>query len=596
LRQPEKNLICPRYRRFTDKNRWGSIFMTARPLRLFSVLALFAIMSPPALAGWEDSSLSGNYLAGRFAGKEKDIPAAAKFFGRALNDDPSNPVLIERAFVLHVSAGEMADAEEFATRVLSFNSQHRMARIVLGLRDMRFKRHAAARQHFAKAAYTPIGELTSGLLTAWSYAAERKGGEAMTALDKLDSNDSFANFKLFHAAMVADYTGQHLRAEGFYKKAYEQTGSSLRVVQAYGSFLERTGRAAEARKVYGKFLEASPDNPVIAKTLAALDAKKKPRPFIATALMGASEALFSLSSSMADDQGAEVALIYARLALSLEGGSAVAQTLLGDIYENMERYDEAIQAYEKIGRNSELRSNGEIEIAINAQRLKRPAEAKSRLQQLIAREPRNYDAIITYGNILRANEEFAEAAKAYGQALALVPKPGKEHWSAFYYRGICHERTKQWPLAEADFRKALELEPEQALVLNYLGYSLIDQRLKLDEALAMVKKAVELKPNDGYIVDSLGWAYYQLGDFEEAVKHLERAVELKPADPTINDHLGDAYWRVGRRLEAKFQWQHAKDNKPEAAALKTIEDKLANGLKTEPPVKPAQNTATGDNG
>jgi tetratricopeptide (TPR) repeat protein len=467
---------------------------------------------------------------------------------------------------------------------------------VLGLRDMRFKRYAAARTHFSKAAYTPIGELTSALLTAWTYAAERRGGEAMKALDKLDSNDSFANFKLFHAAMVADFTGQNLRAEGFYKKAYEQTGTSLRVVQAYGSFLERTGRAAEAKQVYEKFLQGAEDNPVIGKALAAVNARKKPKPFIPSSLSGAGEALFSLSSSMTDEQGAEVALIYARLALSLEGGSAVTQTLLGDIYENMERYDDAIKAYEKIARNSELRSNGEIEIAINAQRLKRPEEAKARLKQLIAREPKNYDAIITFGNILRANEEFAEAAKAYTQALALIPTPSKDHWSAFYYRGICNERTKQWPKAEADFRKALSLEPEQALVLNYLCYSMIDQRINLDEALAMVKKAVDLKPNDGYIVDSLGWAFYQLGDFEEAVKHLERAVELKPSDPTINDHLGDAYWRVDRRHEAKFQWQHAKDNKPEAAALKTIEDKIANGLKTDAPVKPAQNGTAGGNG
>jgi tetratricopeptide (TPR) repeat protein len=570
--------------------------MSRKPLRLLGVLALFAAISPPVWAGWEDVSLSGNYLAGRFAGKEKDMSAAAKFFGRALNDDPNNPVLIERAFVLYLSAGDMANAEEFATRVLSFNSQHRMARVVLGLRDMRFKRYASARAHFAKAAYTPIGELTSVLLTAWSHAAERKSAEAMAALDKLDSNDAFANFKLFHAAMVADFTGQNLRAEGFYKKAYEQTGSSLRVVQAYGNFLERTGRADEAKNIYRKFLEAASDNPVIIKTLAAVNPKHKPKPFISSALVGASEALFSLSSSMTDDQGAEVALVYARLALSLEGGSAVTQTLLGDIYENMERYEDAIAAYEKIARHSELRSNGEIEIAINAQRLKRPDEAKSRLKHLIAREPKNFDAIITYGNILRANEEYAEAAKAYTQALALVPAPAREHWSAFYYRGICFERTKQWSKAETDFRKALALEPDQALVLNYLGYSLIDQGLKLDEALGMVKKAVELKPNDGYIVDSLGWAYYKLGDFEEAVKHLERAVELKPADPTINDHLGDAYWRVGRTLEAKFQWQHAKDNKPEPDQLKTIEDKLANGLKADPPVKPAQNGVAGGNG
>lgn len=94
----------------------------------------------------------------------------------------------------------------------------------------------------------------------------------------------------------------------------------------------------------------------------------------------------------------------------------------------------------------------------------------------------------------------------------------------------------------------------------------------------MVKRAVDLRPNDGYIVDSLGWAYFTLRDFEQAVNYLERAVELNPADPTIADHLGDAYWHAGRKTEAYFQWQHAKDNGPEAVDLPKIEAKLKNGF------------------
>jgi Flp pilus assembly protein TadD len=118
---------------------------------------------------------------------------------------------------------------------------------------------------------------------------------------------------------------------------------------------------------------------------------------------------------------------------------------------------------------------------------------------------------------------------------------------------------------------------------------MIEKRINLPEAMEMVRKAVELRPNDGYIVDSLGWAHYQLGEYEEAVKQLERAVELKPADPVIADHLGDAYWRTGRKLEARFQWQHAKDNKPEPADLAKIEGKLKDGLAEQTPVTPAEN-------
>jgi tetratricopeptide (TPR) repeat protein len=262
----------------------------------------------------------------------------------------------------------------------------------------------------------------------------------------------------------------------------------------------------------------------------------------------------------------------------------------------MTNYDRAIASFETVDKASVLRANAEIEIAINLQRLERVDEAKARLKTLIAANPNDFEAIVTLGNLLRGTEEFAAAAEVYSQAVALVPEPARQHWTVFYYRGISYERTKQWPKAEADFRKALVLEPDQPMVLNYLGYSMIDQRINLAEAIAMVRKAVELRPNDGYIVDSLGWAHYQLGEYDDAVKQLERAVEIKPADPVIADHLGDAYWRIGRQLEARFQWQHAKDNKPEPADLARIDKKLREGLSDDVPVVPAQNGSPGNNG
>jgi tetratricopeptide (TPR) repeat protein len=560
-----------------------------------AVLTLGALtFSAPARAGVEDiryglESLSGDYLAGRFAGKLRDMDVAARYFNRALVDDPDNPVLIERAFVLDLSAGNIKNAEEFAVRVLGFNSQHRMARLALGLRDLRAGLYRESREHFKKSAYTPVGELTSALLTAWSFAAEKQFPEAMKALDTLDANDSFANFKSFHGALIADFLDQPLRAEPLYKQSHEQVGNSLRVVQAYGNFLQRQGRIEDARQLYRNFLATSDRNPVITAALNGLIAGQTPRRFVDSAAQGTAEAMFSLASALADDQGLEVALIYAQLALSMKPDFDVAMTLLGDIYEDMNQHEKAIAAYGAVPPSSTLYTNAQIEIAVSRQRLEEPAAAKSQLHAILAKEPRNYDAWVTLGNIHRNNEEFKEAADAYSKALELVAVATREHWNTYYYRGIAYERIKSWDKAEADFRKALSLEPDQPMVLNYLGYSLIEKKINLPEAMEMVRKAVELRPNDGYIVDSLGWAYYQLGDYEEAVKHLERAVELKPADPTIAAHLGDAYWRVGRRLEARFQWQHAKDNKPEPDQLAEIEKKLVDGLPDEAPVKPAEN-------
>jgi tetratricopeptide (TPR) repeat protein len=564
---------------------------------VFSAL-IAAPLAAGSAAAYEKTvvSPSGNYLAGRSAVKLRDNDLASDYLREVLKWDAGNPLLTEKVFLLEVSEGNLPKAESYATEVLKFNSQQRMARIVLGLREFRARRYEEARKHLEEAAYTPVGELTSWLLIAWSYAGEGELNAAMKALDRLDSNESFANFKTFHSALIADYLGNAIRAEASYRKAYEEAGMSLRVVQSYGNFLERNGRSAEAQKIYRAFLD-NDENPLI---LAALESSlkngKPPSAFISSPGAGAAEALFSLATSMTDEQSIDVALLYTRLALAFNADKPVLFTLLGDTYEDMRRFDKAIDAYEQVPQSSPLRSNAEMEIAVSLQRLERKEEALNRLKQLIAREPKNYDAIVTLGNLYRNNEDHASAAKTYDDAIALITDPMPGHWRVYYYDGIAHERLKQWDIAEQRFRRALELSPDEASVLNYLGYSMIEKKINLAEAMEMVKKAVELKPNDGYIIDSLGWAYYQLGDYEQAVTHIERAVELLPADPIIAEHLGDAYWRVGRKLEARFQWQHARDNKPEPDDLKRIEDKIKNGMPEETPVTPAQNAPGQSNG
>ena len=179
---------------------------------------------------------------------------------------------------------------------------------------------------------------------------------------------------------------------------------------------------------------------------------------------------------------------------------------------------------------------------------------------------------------MRGQKRYDEAVDYYTRAIALIDRPEEKHWTFYYSRGTCYERVKKLSLAETDLQKALQLSPNQALTLNYLGYTWIDHNRNLQQGLGLIKKAVSLKPDDGYIVSSLGWAFYRLGNFKEAVKHLERAVELRPEDATLNDHLGDAYWRVKREREARFQWDQALSLKPEPDEVDKIRRKLERGL------------------
>ena len=209
------------------------------------------------------------------------------------------------------------------------------------------------------------------------------------------------------------------------------------------------------------------------------------------------------------------------------------------------------------------------------------------LDRLVKENPTDLKPLDALGNILRARKRYGEAVDVYTAALKLIPQPDKRHWSIFYSRGTCYERLKNWPAAEADLQKALELYPDQPLALNYLGYSWVDQNRNLKQGMSLIEKAVALKPDDGYIVDSLGWAHYKLGNYAESVRFLERAVELKPQDPVLNDHLGDALWRVGREREAKFQWDQSLTLDPEPEEVEKIKKKLSDGM---PPAVEARAT------
>ncbi|MDO9382488.1 MAG: tetratricopeptide repeat protein [Hyphomicrobiaceae bacterium] len=229
------------------------------------------------------------------------------------------------------------------------------------------------------------------------------------------------------------------------------------------------------------------------------------------------------------------------------------------------------------------------EVAVAAPPAAAAAATKPKISRNDALQLQVLDAL---GSIMRARKLYEEAAGYYDKAIALIPNPGKQHWAYFYARGTCYERLKNWPAAEKDLQKALSLVPDQPLVLNYLGYSWIDQGTNLKEGMSLIEQAVALKPDDGYIVDSLGWAHFKQGNFTDAVNYLERAVELKPDDPVLNDHLGDALWRVGRQREARFQWDQSLSLKPEPEDAEKTKKKIAEGLVALPPLVDEVKTKT----
>lgn len=523
-------------------------------------------------------TVAGSYLAARHASVERDATAASAFYRAALRSDPKNSELLDRAFIAALADGDIDEAVKLADRILSVDKNNRVARLVAGVRALKQKQYGVAQQNVNQSIRGPITDLVATLVAGWASYGAGHTQTAISNIDKLTGPEWYPIFKDLHTGMIYELANKQKEAGARFERAYKLDDSALRVSDAYARWLSRNKDAAAATAVYEGFDKKLARHPLVVEGIRETKAGKKLPPLAENPQQGAAEALYGIGASLTRRGGEDLALVYLQLALYLNPNHSLALLSLADLYESVKKPAMAIKVYERVPANSPLKRNAQIQLATDLDAVDRTDEGIKILQGVVADDPKDLEAIMALGNIERARKKFTDCGDTYTKGIEAQAGSEKPNWVFYYFRGICFERSKQWAKAEVDLKKALEMQPEQPHVLNYLGYSWIDQGVNLDEAMKMIRRAVDQRPDDGYIVDSLGWAYYRIADYENAVKNLERAIDLKPEDPTINDHLGDAYWRVGRTLEAKFQWAHARDLKPEPDELPKIEAKLRDGL------------------
>lgn len=525
-------------------------------------------------------SLAGSYLAGRLARTENETAEAAGFYRSALEQDPGNETLLEQAMLMEVSEGNFDRGIELAQKLTAKQPRHRVARLLLGLKAFNANEFKKAETHFRSAATGPIGELTSAIAQAWVILASNDTGRALGKL-KLRRQADWAQFYLqYHRALIADLGGRKTVAREAYNRVFEQDSRTLRTALAFARHAAHRKDFKQAKSILKNHLEATKGDghPLARELLEDVGANKKQSLLITTPRQGLAEVFYGLGEALTGEGGVSIGVLYLQMALYLDPEQPFALAALANAYETTKRYSAAIDVYARIPQGTPLQTAIDIRKALNLNSLEKVDEAKTLLEQVAAKNPGDIKPLDALGNIMRSHKRYDEAVGYYSRVIDALGKPQQEDWVHFYSRGTCYERLKKWPEAEKDLRQALKLNPDQPLVLNYLGYSWIDQNRNLKEGLKLIEKAVALKPDDGYIVDSLGWAHYKLGNYTRAVTFLEEAVELRPEDPVLNDHLGDAYWQVGRHREARFQWDQAASLNPEPDDLVQIEKKLAEGL------------------
>lgn len=527
----------------------------------------------PAPRDAQGRSVYGLFLAGKVASATGDPEQGAAYLADAYGLSPEQSRLRDRAFISSLLVGDLDLAARIPPEADGNPVTVEAAHLV---RAVRGAFAGDARRANATLKARPIGQphaFAGRLISPWVAAAAGDWATALAPVATEGDPASVAFGRYFRARLLEmrnrpDEALEELRAvtlDG-------QGGRVFRV--AVGELLERQGRRDEALVVYDELLAANPNDGRAAMGKARI-ADNRPAPPRATLQESAAEALAAAAAVAARERYNEFSVLYLRLSLGVhpmdETRLVLAQALQAARLEAAARAE-----YARVGTADPLLyAEARQRLAASYQEAGRQDEALAEARRALEIRPDNAAAAYNLAAILTTQERHQEAlAVLDGPVLNTANQP----WPVRFQRGAIYESLGRNDEAEAELWAALQSQPNDPQILNYLGYLWVDHGTRVEQGAEMIARAVDAEPTSGHYQDSLGWARYRQGRFEEAVPILELAVSLEPANAEINDHLGDAYWQVGREREARFQWARVLTLSPGDERQAEVERKLTDGL------------------
>ena len=545
---------------------------------IFAMLVVMPFLRARSVKILQDigPSLTGHILAGSFAYEQKDLSSAIKYYEVAQSVNPEDPVLLEKLFSLYMSAGEMTKAAGIAPRLIDQKQDVQQARLVLAVEKFKNRNYVEAEAIIRQTRDDPFSVFVKNMFLMWSAYGQGDDDRARVhaeALLDLKTLDTLASWNI---ARLYETLGDKMAANDLFIAVIQKNamkGSSF--FSDYMSFLVSQGRGDEAMMLLENHLPQKDKTPYTLDAYRVVETPSK-RAKMSPA-EGLSMGLMELGVIFSGELPAEITLPYLHQALWLDRTSDKARVVIGELLTGMGDESRALDIYSDVKAQSISLTFARLSEARILENLGRKAEAQSLLETFVEKE--NYSFTLqTLADFYRRDEQMAKAELIYNKLIDQLEEYNDSNWELYFYRGITLEQQDRWDEAEADLLKARRLSGNQPFVLNYLGYSWIDNGINLYQGLEMIKKAVAQEPRNGFFVDSLGWAFYRMKDFGAAVQFLEKATELEPDDPEIIDHLGDALWQSGRQIEARYQWRRALSLEDDATKQKEIEEKIDYGV------------------
>ena len=521
-----------------------------------AVIALALLSAGAAQA----SSPLSKYVEARAAEMDGDESRSARLFAAMAVADPADRTIARRAIATAIQSGQ-SDLAVSLARQLPLNELPVDARLMLAADALKRGKDKDALAILDKGVTSTEADLFAPLMRAWERTARGKT-DGIDQLSQLSAASPLASIATEQKAAMLFALGKTDEGLVFARKALVQSGTggrNARLRLAYADSLIRLKRQEEALGML------QGDDESLAAARARVAAGKSLGMAMDTPAAGFAEMLVSLSIDLSRDDNKALPIALTQVARHANPGNRETSILLALLLDSDGRSDAALALLKSIPSDDLLAGEAlDLETRILGDKgLYHQALVRA---QAAANAPgADAQAYARLANVLGDMERHTEAAAAYGEAVNRTARGGNARlWTLHLLRAASLEQANRWPDAKAELESALKLEPENALLLNFLGYGKLERGEDLDVAEAMIRKASALRPDDASITDSLGWALFKRGRLPEAIDTLTRAAAGDPGQSEIHEHLGDALFAAGRRIEARFSWQ---------AALLTAEDK-----------------------
>jgi len=559
------------------------LFLALAPLLLAAACASTSFAGVRSTGQPAEARAYGDFMVARFAAMTNDPATASRHYASALSTAPEGASVAERAVFSALLANDYPLAAGMARRANDTGNESGLVRLTLAIDSIGRGRHAQAAELIEGSDFGAFNRMMGRNLMAWAKHGEKDAAGAKALLiSNMTGEPRLDNATLHMLGFLQVSSGEDAAAAETFAALW-QSGARLAVgADAYARLLAAGGDKGGALAVLDQFRNEVGQNAALEALRTDILSGKTITPRRMTARQGAALAVFLPASALMFQSSDDVSAVYFVLALALDPEMQAARALLGQSLIQAGRLEEAIRVLRAVPESSPYYATARGQLARALMLTNQPDEALKVAGEALAAKPERA-LQLQLANLYSSQDQYAKAESVLDDILSADAAAGREDWQAVFMRGAARERLSNWEGAEADLSRALELSPDNATVLNYLGYSWVDRGIRLEEGFDLIRRAVALEPRSGHIIDSLGWAHYKLGQYDEAVDYLERAVELLPGDPVLNDHLGDAYWQVGRKKEAGFQWRRALKLDPSAEDREKIEAKLMGGIPVEPP-------------